>query len=106
VNFEQVNSHLKLKTMYLNNKIISKFSNYNEYVICGITLGAKKLEEQRLMNAIESCRKMLKKPYIRFILHSLSEEPECFVYDNGEKVTRLLPISQIEQMIEEGKFHK
>lgn len=89
-----------------NNVIIKKFSNYNEYSLAGWQGAAKKVDEQRLVAIIDHCRRMIKNPYIRFMLVSDVEEAHCVVYNDTNHVTKLIPLSEVEKMIMEGKFHK
>lgn len=88
--------------------IIDKYSNYNSFIVGadGTNIVAPKIEEERLRNIIESCIIMLKKPWLRFMYASDAIEAYCVVYDGEERVTKLISISEVEKMIEEGSFHK
>lgn len=88
--------------------IIDKYSNYNPYIVGadGTNIVAPKIEEERLQNIIESCVKILKKPWIRFMYASDAIEAHCIVYDGENRVTKLISISEVEKMIGKGAFHK
>ena len=87
--------------------IIDKYSNYNYYIIgaSGTSIPAYKVEEVRLLKVVKACMDMLKKPYIRF-MYTDRQEPVCTVYDGDNRVTKLIPLTEVEQMIKEGAFHK
>ena len=91
----------------ISNKIIKRYSNYNEYKLAGWNMkDCKDVDEDRLLRVIQSCRDLLKKPYLRFMLFSGFTDAPCVVYNGEERVTKLIPLSDVEQMIKEGKFHK
>ena len=87
--------------------IIDKYSNYNVYIVgCSDNIDVYQLQQERLLKAIESCVKMLKYPWLRFMKVAEVKEPHCIVFEGDIRVTKLIPFSDVEKMIEEGKFHK
>ena len=91
--------------MLLGYKIVDRYSNWNYYVVGNNKL-AKKVEDERILKVIGGVIKMLKKPYIRFMYTGRFEEAACVVCDDGRHVTKLVPLSEVEKMLKEGKFHK
>ena len=87
------------------NRFIDNHSNYNGYLI-GDRDRAKEVDAVRLMKLIKACQQLLKKPYIRFMYANYFDEAACIVYDGGNSVTKLRPISEIEAMAAKRKFHK
>ena len=86
--------------------IIDRYSNYNFYAVGTQLVPAHTIDEDRLQNILESCAKLLSKPFIRFMSVANVEEAHCVVYNRDNRLTKIIPISEVEKMIEEGKFHK
>jgi hypothetical protein len=96
------------KNSTLGNKYIDKFSNYNYYFV-GRTItfdAVKEVTEERLLKVLKAINDLLKKPYLRFMFAKDQSDAVAIVYDNNVSVTKLVPLSDIEKMIEERKFHK
>lgn len=80
------------------NRIIDKFSNYKYYSTDPRL--AVPVAEERLLSLIGDLRGTLKKPYLRFMWMSQDGETDALavLYNNGERLTKLLPLHAIEQM--------
>lgn len=91
--------------MFTMNKMFDKFTNYNAYYVAN-RAASKEVDETRLAKIIQALRDLLKKPYIRFMWLADAVEASCIVYDGSERVTKLVPISEIEKMIEERNIHR
>lgn len=91
--------------MLLGYKIVDKYSNWNYYCV-GSEKFAKKADDERILELISNVMKLLKNPYLRFMYTSKYNEAACVVCDNGRHVTKLVSLSEVEQMVKEGKFHK
>ena len=88
-----------------NDKIIDKFSNYWYYFV-GSTNQRREVDEGRLRKIIGDLRNLLQKPYLQFIYASNKPEAVCFVIEKGKRLTKLVTLSQVEEMIAEGNFDK
>ena len=90
-----------------NNKIIDKYSNYNNYVI-GKSLGAKiyEVKEDRLLRLIQSFRYLLKKPYLRFMWIKSKNEAVFVLYDGDKRLTGLITMNEADALIREYTFNQ
>lgn len=84
-----------------------KFTNYNGY-ICDKRVGAHEVEETRLLKVISKMQEKYKNPYIRFMWMQREgiEEALCVFYSDlikNERATKLVPFSEVEQLITEDK---
>jgi len=84
--------------------IIDLTSNYRYYIVGSETV--HEIEKERLLNALRACWDIIKAPYLRFMNVSDCSGAYCIVYNGNERVTKLIPFSEVEKMIEEGTFHK
>jgi len=80
-----------------------KYTNYNGY-ICDRRMGAKEVDQIRLLKVIDKLSSDYKKPYIRFMWVPMKDVTEavCFVYsdkDKMTKLTKLVPFSEAERVV-------
>lgn len=100
-----------------NSKLIDKYSNYMGYILGDSSKKqSHEVSEERLVKAITRCKELLKRPYIRFMWrsdttlqatgHGDCDDAFCVVYDGNERKTRLIPLHEVEAMLEAGVFKK
>lgn len=93
--------------MESNSKLIDKHSNYMGYILGDSSKKqSHEVSEERLVKAITRCKELLKRPYIRFMYRQDSTDAFCVVYEGDERRTRLIPLHEVEAMLETGVFKK
>ena len=84
-------------------KQLDKFTNYNYYVVYGISGTSKKnvheVDILRICNTIKLLRETYKKPYIRFMAANNCDTAMCVVYDGNNRVTKLESFNDVEQKV-------
>ena len=84
-----------------------KYTNYNGY-ICDKRTGACEVGESRLLKVVVKMQEKYKNPYIRFMWMTKEgvNEALCVLYSDfskNERVTKLVPFSEVEKLIMEDK---
>ena len=88
-------------------RTLDKYTNVNYYLVGAWNMDniCKDIDEHQLLRVIEGCKRLLKRPYLRFMYVS-RPEAVCFVMDNGQHITRLVTLSQVEEMLADGNFDR
>ena len=91
---------ITFKTLTMNAEQKKKAQKYTNYVQYSTRPEfADKVNDEDLLRVIEKCRDRYKEPYVRFFWVSNKEEAICQLYVNNTKMTRLVTISELENLL-------
>lgn len=77
-----------------------KYTNYNRYIVGNRS--AHEVDKLRLAEVIGELKETYKRPYIRFMWVSDTDEAMCITYSDykmGERLTKLIPFRELEVIV-------